>query len=235
MPVVTRRSALAFGAASVAVLSTRTLAQTGPLDGMNVIETINVVSSKSEFSGRPCLKLVLTEEAQKIAARQQSIASIALLPIEMTSGSVEIDIAGVVNGKGDPDARAFVGLAFHATTTANAYQAIYLRLTNGRLASPPPSPPRDARAVQYIAHPNWHFDKLRQSAPGAFEKGADVAPGRWFRLKLEITATSVQAFVDGALVLSVDQLKDGLGKGRLGLFVDDGTDGYFANLKVSPK
>ena len=209
------------------------LAQGDPLAGLRATQGLHFVASESEFAGKRCLKLSLTEARQKSAMGQVTVAAVAMLPMEFQDGIVECDVAGVVNGKGDADSRAFVGLAFHVSDNAEAYQAVYLRMTNGLLASPSPPAPRNIRAVQYVAHPDWHFDALRKAAPNVYEKTASVAPGRWFRLKLDVKGPAVRAYVDDALVLSVESMKGGAGKGKVGLLVDDGTDAYFANLKVT--
>jgi hypothetical protein len=40
----------------------------------------------------------------------------------------------------------------------------------------PPSP-RDQRAIQYFAYPDWKLDRLREQYPdGNYEAGADIGP-----------------------------------------------------------
>ncbi len=230
---LSRRRTLTLGGSLIIATSNAALAQSDPLAGLRMTKGPHFLASESEFAGRRCLKVTLTDVRQKSAAPQRTVAAVAVLPTDLQNGTVEADVAGVVNGRGDPDSRGFVGLAFHVTDDAEAYQAVYLRMTNGMLMSPPPSAPRNIRAVQYIAHPDWHFEPLRKAAPDVYEKAASVAPGRWFRLKLDVTGSTVKAYVDNTLVLSVDSMKDFRGNGKVGLFVDDGTDAYFANLKVT--
>ena len=68
--------------------------------------------------------------------------------------------------------------------------------------------------------------------PGRYEKGADIAIGRWHRLRLEVQGTHLRALVDGAEVLTVDDLRYPGRRGPVGLFVGDGSRGFFTNLSI---
>jgi len=46
--------------------------------------------------------------------------------------------------------------------------------------------PRIDRAIQYVAHPDFHFFVSRDKFPGRYGHGADVALGRWHKVRLEI-------------------------------------------------
>ena len=115
----------------------------------------------------------------------------------------------------------------------NGVEAVYLRMTNGSLNDPPPPAPRNAYAVQYIAFPDRSWRRLRQEFPNRYERAAPVALGTWHRLRLEIAGARVRALVDGQEVLVIDDLSFPDRAGRIGLWVDDGTAGYFANLTVN--
>ena len=65
-----------------------------------------------------------------------------------------------------------------------------------------------------------------------YEKAAPVAIESWHKLRLEIAGSTVNAFVDGEKVLTVSDLRFPNRRGRIGLWVDDGTAGYFSDLKV---
>lgn len=132
--------------------------------------------------------------------------------------------------RGAPESRGFVGLAFHIADDPNTFEAVYLRMTNGSLNNPAP---RNAYAVQYIAFPDRYWRRLRQESPNRYERASPVALGKWHRLRLEIAGARVRALVDGHEVLVVDDLSFANRAGRIGLWVDDGTTGYFANLAVN--
>lgn len=64
---------------------------------------------------------------------------------------------------------------------------------------------------------------------------ARAEPESWVRLKLVITGKELSAFVNGAdkPALAVTLL-NARHKGKLGLWVGNGSDGWFKNLKVDP-
>jgi hypothetical protein len=134
---------------------------------------------------------------------------------------------------GGREARGFVGVVFHLAEDER-FEAVYLRVLNGTLNDPMPPSPRDERAIQYILHPQRHFDVLRTIAAGRYERPAPVAVGRWHRLRLEIRGSALTAMIDGETVLTLDDL-DLLRPGAVGLWVGDGTTAYFANLTLSPE
>jgi hypothetical protein len=65
------------------------------------------------------------------------------------------------------------------------------------------------------------------------EKGADIAVGRWFRYQLEIVGARLRALVDGVEVLAVDDMRFAGRRGPVGLFVGDGSRGFFRELRIS--
>jgi hypothetical protein len=195
----------------------------------------DVTVAAAQFGGRNCVAVNLTPEAQARSLRiGGNAATFAALSAGFSDGSLQVDLAGVLNGKGDPDARAFLGLAFHVGVQAKEFEAVYLRMANGSKNSPPPPAPRNVRAVQYIAHPDFHFDVSRSRFPGQYEAGAPVALNTWHTLRLDISGKKLRAFIDGTEILAVDDLRLGGKSGGIGLWVDDGTTGYFSNLRIRP-
>ncbi len=195
-----------------------------------------VSAQRGQFAGRECMAVELTEEAQRriLSGGGGNGPSYVIVPTELTDGVIEVDLAGELTGKGDTQARGFVGLAFHVSEDAQIYEAVYLRMTNGTLNDPVPPAPRNVRAIQYTAHPHFHFNVSRNQFPARYERPAAIALARWHRLRLEIKGTRLQAFVDGISVLDVTDLRCANRKGRVGLWVDDGSRGHFADLKILP-
>jgi hypothetical protein len=143
-----------------------------------------------------------------------------------------VTIGGELTGRGAPDDRAFVGLSFHIAPAFAGHETVYLRMTNGRLNDPLPPAPRIDRAIQYVADPGFHFSDSRERYPGRYEKGADIALGRWHRLRLEIAGQRLRALVDGREALVVEDLRFAGRRGPVGLFVGDGSRGFFRDLSV---
>ena len=112
--------------------------------------------------------------------------------------------------------------------------AIYMRPLNGRKTNPPA--PRDQRAIQYFAYPEWPFDRLREMYPdGRYEAGANIGPEEWTNLRIDIDATRLTAWIDGTEVLRVAETKATPATGGVGLFVDIGSESFFSNLSIRPK
>ena len=168
-----------------------------------------VTASRRHWNGRDCLALELTDDEQAgrlNKTRSGNGPSFAIVHRDFTDGIIEAAIGAELTGKGAPDDRGFAGLSFHIGPDFETHETVYLRMTNGRLNVPPPPSPRIDRAIQYVAHPDFHFDVSRDAFPGRYEKGADIAIGRWHRLRLEVRGTHLRALVDGVEVLTVDDL-----------------------------
>lgn len=194
-----------------------------------------VTTSHRPWNGRDCLALELTAEEQEgrlNKTRSGNGPSFAIVHRDFTDGVIEAAIGAELTGKGAPDDRGFAGLSFHIGPDFETHETVYLRMTNGRLNVPPPPSPRIDRAIQYVAHPDFHFDVSRDAFPGRYEKGADIAIGRWHRLRLEVRGTHLRALVDGVEVLTVDDLHYTGRRGPVGLFVGDGSRGFFTDLSV---
>lgn len=153
------------------------------------------------------------------------------LPLAFEDGTISVDIRARLNGYWPEGARGFAGLAFRIQPDATAFESVYLRPTNGRHAGAPS--PRDRRAIQYFAYPQWRFELLRTTYPDVYEAGADIDIDRWTTLRLEVDADRLDAYVDGVLTLAVDPTLLAPARGHIGLFVDIGTVAWFSNLQVS--
>jgi hypothetical protein len=154
---------------------------------------------------------------------------VAYLPgVEFGNGTIELDVKGK-----DVQGQSFVGVAFHGVD-GTTYDAIYFRPFNFRTEDAA----RHLRAVQYISHPAYPWQKLRAEHPGQYEKPVSPAPdpNAWFHVRVVVAAPNVSVFVDDAKQpsLVVSQLTERR-KGRVGLWVGNGSDGDFANVKIVAK
>ncbi|MBN2439114.1 MAG: hypothetical protein JXL20_11020 [Deltaproteobacteria bacterium] len=205
----------------------------------NDVTLHNVTAQAETYQGRDALKIELTDEIQRQILKGQgsNFPAFAILPADFKNGIIEVDIAGELNGKGTPSARAFVGVAFHIPADRSTYEAVYLRMKNGRLTQPTPPEPIISRAIQYTAHPDFHWPVSRKEFPGKYEKGANIAPGMWIHLRLEISGSELKAFINDEKepALTVGDLRFGNSTGKIGLWVDDGTAAYFSNLRIRQK
>ncbi len=145
--------------------------------------------------------------------------------IEFSEGTIELEVRGV-----DRPGQSFVGFAFHGRDD-KTFDAVYLRPFNFK------SPERSNHSIQYISMPDHDWSELRKMNPGKYESAISPAPApdSWVTLKLVVEKKIVSAFVNGSEkpALTADLLSDGHGN-KLGLWVGNGSDGWFRNLKVIP-
>jgi hypothetical protein len=194
-----------------------------------------VTADPAEYKGRKALKVEFTEAANK---EQPGVGgdmpTFVLIPTNFKNGTMELDLLGRLNGKGLPDARAFVGLAYRILDAGARFESAYLRPLNGRKTTPPP--PRDKRAIQYFAYPDWKFDRLRKEYPdGRYESGADIADDEWITLKLDIDGERLRVSINGKEEFALTDTKAAPETGSVGLWVGRGTEGYFTNLRITPR
>lgn len=92
--------------------------------------------------------------------------------------------------------------------------------------------------MQYISHPEFTWEKLRTESPGKYEQPVSPVPDPdgWFHARIVIEEKKISVFVNDAAQpsLVVTPLGDRRG-GMVGLWVDNGSSGDFANLKLMPK
>lgn len=147
--------------------------------------------------------------------------------IEFGDGTIEFDVRGK-----DVQQQSFVGVAFHGVD-GTTYDAIYFRPFNFRTEDQA----RRIRAVQYISHPTYTWQKLRTEQPGQYEKAVNPVPdpNGWFHVRVVVASPKVSVFVNEAKepCLVVNQLSDRK-KGLIGLWVGNTSGGNFANFTITP-
>jgi len=147
---------------------------------------------------------------------------------DFANGTIEIDILG----RSQPVQGSFVGIAFRVAD-AQTYDAVYFRPFNFRATDPE----RHSHAVQYVSQPQWTWQKLRSERAGQYEKAVVPEPDgdEWFHARVVVERPQVTVFVNGRSepCLSVKELSD-RARGSVGLWVGEGSGGYFANLRVTP-
>jgi len=127
-------------------------------------------------------------------------------------------------------ARGFIGIGFRIKDDRSSFENIYLRPENGITDDPE----RKKHAVQYNFYPDWPFDRFREEAPDQYEAPAPIAPGEWLKVKIEVEGQVAKLYINDEPVLVVNDLKLGPDtKGKIGLWVDSGTNGFFRNLKIT--
>jgi hypothetical protein len=199
-------------------------------------ELRSVTAVPTEVSGRRALRVELTDAVTlhgRPGVDYVDMPTFLIIPASFENGTIEVDILSRLNGKGPADARAFAGIAYRITDGGDRFEAVYLRPLNGWKTNPPS--PRDQRAVQYFAYPDWKFDRLCEEFPGRYEAGADIGPNEWINLRIDIDGTRLTVAVNGTEALTLTETKATPAAGNIGLFVDIGSESFFSNLKVTSK
>jgi hypothetical protein len=194
-----------------------------------------VEAAPAEYRGRKAIKVEMPDAAIKAQLGiDVDMPTFVRIPADFKNGTIAVDVLSRLNGKGPPDARAFIGLAYRIVDPEAHFEAVYLRPLNGRKKNPPA--PRDRRAIQYFSYPDRKFNRLRQDYPdGHYESGADIADDEWITLQLDVDDARVRVSIDGKEELALADAKGTPTAGGIGLWVGMGTEGYFSNLRVTPR
>ena len=151
---------------------------------------------------------------------------------EFKDGTIEVNVLSRLLPTAAETARGFIGIAFRANADNSKFECIYIRPTNGRANDQV----RRNHSIQYFSYPDFTFDRLRKEAPEKYESYADMGLNEWIKMKIVVKGTEAKLFLNDNKQpsLIVNDLKHGADlSGGIGLFVDNGTEGYFADLKIS--
>ncbi|HEY6991700.1 MAG TPA: hypothetical protein VH369_25125 [Bryobacteraceae bacterium] len=184
----------------------------------------NVSLDQVTYQGRSAIHVIAAPDA----ANGESYA--ILKHAKFRDGTIEVDLAGKPAAGAAAAARGFIGVAFRLAD--NRYEYIYLRPTNGRAEDQV----RRNHSTQYSSHPDFDFARLRKESPEKYESYVDLQPGVWTKYRITIEGRKARLYVHdaGQPSLIVDDLKMEPREGGIALWVGPGTEGYFANLKITP-
>jgi len=185
-----------------------------------------VLASTVTHAGREALRLIEPDGKRG--------GGIALLNGRtFKDGTIEVDVAGRRGPYAVPDDRGFIGIAFRISADTRQWEEIYLRPDNGRAEDQV----RRNHSIQYASIPDFPWPRMRKEFPEKYESYVDLVPGEWTRMRIEVSGTSARLFVNGAAQpnLVVSDLKHGVRDGGLALWIGSGTEGFFSNLKITPR
>jgi len=180
-----------------------------------------------EYAGKKGVSIARTPEAK-------GENSFALVPgIEFQDGTIEVELAGKPGAGAGGEARGFIGLVFRVQAGGSKYESFYIRPTNGRAEDQV----RRNHSSQYVSFPDFPWPKLRKETPEKYEAYVDLEPGVWTKVKVEVAGEKARLFVHGATqpTLIVNDLKHGVSKGGVGIWVGPGTEGHFTNVRVESR
>jgi hypothetical protein len=189
------------------------------------LQPVHVKTETVTYRGRKALKLNGAEGPLKEGG-------IAIIPgLQMQNGTIEVDLAGNLQTGADTSNRGFTGIAFHVENgNPQRYECFYLRPTNGRSDNQL----QRNHSLQYVAEPDFPWQKLRREAPGWYESYADMEAGVWTHVKITVQGRKAQLYVNGASqpALVVNDLKHDAITGGIALWIGIGTEAHFSNLVV---
>ncbi|WP_410012185.1 hypothetical protein [Sodalis sp. C49] len=187
----------------------------------------------STFKSEPAYKMTMpSAQIQNPAKEPLSDRDfMAWLPVDFADGVVEVDVASRLVADAPAYARGFIGLTFRIDRDGR-FESIYLRPTNS-LAE---DQVRRNHSVQYVAYPDYRFDRLRKESPGKYESYAVLDLERWIHMKIVISGQKAVLYLDKKPqpALIVNDMKLGANqRGGVGVWLESGTIAYFRHLKVN--
>jgi CubicO group peptidase (beta-lactamase class C family) len=186
----------------------------------------NVSIANTNYKGRSAVQVIATPGTPDGASYA------VVKDVGFRDGTIEVELAGQPAAGAFGTARGFIGIAFRLGEDGH-YEYIYLRPTNGRADDQV----RRNHSTQYGAHPDFGFAISRRDAPEKYESYVDLEPGVWTKFKIEVEDRKARLYVHGAEqpCLIVNDMKLEPREGKVALWAGPGTEGYFSNLKITPK
>jgi hypothetical protein len=192
------------------------------------LEPNKVSMSVEKMDGKDVVKVV-KDPAVKEADQPTYVK---LKDIEFKDGTIEVRVLSKLVPNAPEFARGFIGVAFRIDDTNSKFECIYIRPTNGRAEDQI----RRNHSIQYFSYPDYTFQRLRKEAPEQYESYADMGLNEWINMKIVVKGAQAKLFLNTNKQpsLVVNDLKHGAdASGSIGLWVDGGTEGYFADVKIS--
>jgi hypothetical protein len=220
------KDAVLFSLACSIVSSTSLYSQTAR-SGTGDLEAVNVSVSREGFLGQDVVKVVKNPAVK--AVDEPTFAKIR--GSDFTNGTIEVKVLSRLLANASESARGFIGVAFRIKDDNSAFEAIYIRPTNGRADDQV----RRNHSIQYFSYPDHKFNRLRVEAPEKYESYADMGLNEWITMRIVVRDQQARLFLGDNVhpSLVVTDLKRGPNSsGSIGLWVDVGTEGYFTDLKI---
>ena len=208
------------------LLSVNAFSQTIKLES-NKLEAVNVSLSVEKLTGKEVVKVIKDSTVEG----SDMPTYVKIKGIDFKNGTIEVKVLSRLVKNAPEFARGFIGIAFRVNGDNTKFESIYIRPTNGRAEDQV----RRNHSIQYFSYPDYTFDRLRKEAPERYESYADMELNKWITLRIEIKDTKAKLFIDNNQQpsLLVNDLKHGANaSGAIAFWVDAGTEGFFADLKI---
>lgn len=189
----------------------------------------NVNVEQVTYKGKQAVRVT---DAMKAGAEGNDDRLAILANTSFQDGTIDAEIAGEPAPGAFEGARGFVGVAFRVAPDVSKFECFYLRPTNGRADDQV----RRNHSVQYVSFPEFPWSRLRKEFPEKYESYADLVPGQWTKIRIEVIGERAKLFVNGAEQpgLLVNDLKlGGKAMGAIGLWIGPGTVAHFGDLRMT--
>ncbi len=154
----------------------------------------------------------------------------AWLPLDFCDGEIELWVASELVPEAPAYARGFIGVSFRINEQGQ-FESIYLRPTN----SQSDDQVRRNHSVQYVAFPEYRFDRLRLESPEKYETYAELELACWMHMRIDIKGERAVLYLNHSdkPALIVNDLKLGADqRGGVGVWLESGTVAYFRELTI---
>ncbi len=193
------------------------------------LEPVNVFMSLEKLAGKKVIKAIKDSTVKEV----DEPTFVKLKSTRFTNGIIEVKVLSRLLKNAPDFARGFIGIAFRINENNTKYESIYIRPVNAGVDDQV----RRNHSIQYYSYPDYKFDRLRKESPERYESYADMQMNKWITLRIEVKDARAKLFPgkNTQPSLIVNDLKHGPGAaGAIGLWVETGTEGYFADVKIYP-
>ncbi|MBL7970219.1 MAG: hypothetical protein JNL03_01755 [Prolixibacteraceae bacterium] len=190
------------------------------------LEATNVSMSAEKLQGKEAIKVIKNPEIKEV----DQPTFVKIMGTNFRNGTIEVSVLSRLLPDAPELARGFIGVAFRINEDNSKFECIYIRPTNARADDQI----RRNHSIQYFSFPDFPFMRTRKETPEKYESYTDMALNEWIKIKIKVNDAKAQLFINEAIqpCLIVNDLKHGAdSSGEIGLWVDVGTEGYFADLK----
>ena len=197
------------------------------LDSSLGLELINVKADVVSHNSKKGIQI------SKIDGEIDGETLVVIPEINFKDGTIELELSGEPAADASPNARGFVGVAFRVNPSDySSYECFYLRPTNGRSDNQL----QRNHSIQYVSHPEFPWHKLRKESPGVYESYADLVPGEWIKVKIEVAGKKAKLYLYDAEqpCLIVNDLKHKNSEGKIALWLHSSTLARYRNLVITP-